>query len=261
MNSRRALSIAFVGLMAPWPLQTKGDAQAQQQPIVQIPQSGVPEIITMEGKFVRAAYNNEGYVILGYQASNRSIGEDWMLLEVGMTVLGKTPDYRLKRDDLSLETPDGKTIPLPTVTEQREGNGRRFSNERRSSAIRSTTFRRARAGRAACCSFPIWGLVRCRTTRSISAGPRLSRSSLFQNPWRHRIRPALAEREIREEPRASALPDPDQGRREVLVEELQEHREAGQRRIQDEEVTAGTGYRKRNIAAATRVGTAAPRNR
>jgi hypothetical protein len=76
----------------------------------------------MEGKFVRAAYNNEGYVILGYQASNRSVGEQWMLLEVGITVRDSTPDYRLTREALSLETPDGKTIPLPSVIDQRAGN-------------------------------------------------------------------------------------------------------------------------------------------
>jgi hypothetical protein len=114
--------MAIVGLMSLWPLQTKGDAQTQEKPIIQIPQPGVPQIITMEGKFVRASYNNEGYVILGYQASNRSVGDEWMLLEVGMTVLDKTPDYRLTRDALSLETPDGKTIPLPSITEQRAGN-------------------------------------------------------------------------------------------------------------------------------------------
>ena len=89
---------------------------------MQLPQPGVPQIITMEGKFVRASYNNEGYVILGYQATNRSVGDEWMLLEVGMTVLDKTPDYKLTRDAMSLETPDGKTIPLPSITEQREGN-------------------------------------------------------------------------------------------------------------------------------------------
>ena len=122
MNSRRALSVAFVGLMSLWPLQTRGDAQTQQKPIVQIPQAGVPQIITMEGKFVRASYNSEGYVILGYQASNRSVGEEWMLLEVGMTLLDKIPDYRFPRTAFSLETPDGKTIPLPSVSEQREGN-------------------------------------------------------------------------------------------------------------------------------------------
>jgi hypothetical protein len=121
MNTTRALAVTFVGLMSLWPLQTNGNAQAPDKPI-QLPQSGVPQVITMEGKFVRASYNNEGYVILGYQASNRSVGDEWMLLEVGMTVLEKTPDYRLTRAAMSLETPDGKTIPLPSITEQREGN-------------------------------------------------------------------------------------------------------------------------------------------
>ena len=126
MNSRRPLLAALVGATSLCLLQAKGDARAQDKdkPAVQIPRPGVPQIMTMEGKFVRAAYNNEGYVILGYQASNRSIGEEWMLLEIGMTVRDKTPDYRLTRDALSLETPDGKTLPLPSIIEQREGNPR-----------------------------------------------------------------------------------------------------------------------------------------
>jgi len=122
MKSRCALSLTVVGLMSLWPLQTKGDARAQEKPVIQIPQAGVPQVQTMEGKFVRAAYNNEAYVILGYQASNRSVGDEWMLLEVGMTVLDNTPDYRLTREVISLETPDGKTIPLATTNEFREGN-------------------------------------------------------------------------------------------------------------------------------------------
>jgi hypothetical protein len=80
--------------------------------------------MTMEGKFVRAAYNNEGYVILGYQLANRSVGEGWMLLEVGITVRDSVPDYRLRRDALSLETPDGKTLPLPSVEEHRKADTR-----------------------------------------------------------------------------------------------------------------------------------------
>ena len=119
MNRKRALSVAFVGLVLSWPLHTKGDAQSQEKPTVQIPQPGVPQIMTMEGRFVRAAYNNEGYVIIGYQASNRSVGTEWMMLEVGMTVLERTPDYRLTREALSLETPDGKTLPLAPISEQR----------------------------------------------------------------------------------------------------------------------------------------------
>src|SRR6186713_398794 len=121
MSSTRALSVAFVGLIAMWTFQTTGDAQTQQKPVVQIPKPGVPQIMTMEAQFVRAAYNNEGYVILGYQVANRSVGDPWMLLEVGMTVREK-PDYRLTRDAISLETPDGKTIPLPSISEHRAGN-------------------------------------------------------------------------------------------------------------------------------------------
>ena len=122
MNSRHALLVTFVALLSVWSLQTKGDAQTQEKPLVQLPQSGVPQVITMEGKFVRASYNQEGYVIIGYQASNRSVGEEWMLLEVGITVLPDVPDYRLTRDHFSLETPDGKTIPMAPLMEQRGGS-------------------------------------------------------------------------------------------------------------------------------------------
>ena len=117
----RTSAVCLIGVTLLWPLQTAGDARTQS-PTVQIPKPGVPQIMTMEAKFVRAAYNNEGYVILGYQVNNRSIGEEWILLEVGMTVLEKTPDYKLTREALSLETPDGKTLPLPSVSEHRAGN-------------------------------------------------------------------------------------------------------------------------------------------
>jgi hypothetical protein len=123
-----ATTAVLVGVIFLGSLQTHGDAQTQQPPTVQIPQPGVPQIMTMEGKFVRAAYNNEGYVILGYQLANRSLGEEWMLLEVGMTVLDRVPDYTLTRDALSIETPDGKTLPLPSTSEYREGNTRALQN-------------------------------------------------------------------------------------------------------------------------------------
>jgi hypothetical protein len=97
-------------------------AIAQQKPTVEVPKPGVPQVMTLEGNFVRVAYNNEGYAILGYKLANNSLGEDWMLLEFGTTVLDGTPNYKLTREALSLETPDGKTIPLPTVEEYRKAN-------------------------------------------------------------------------------------------------------------------------------------------
>lgn len=99
------------------------DAQEkQQQPVIKMPQPGVPQIMTLEGKFVRVAYNNEGYVIMGYQTANRSLGSPWILLEVGMTVRDGVDDFKLKRDAISLSTPDGQTVPLPSIEEYRKAN-------------------------------------------------------------------------------------------------------------------------------------------
>ena len=122
MKERIRLALLLAGVISTGALAAAGGAQTQEKPKVQIPQPGVPEIMTIEGRYVRAAYNNEGYVILGYRLANESLGKEWMLLEVGMTVLPDTPDYRLTREAISLETPDGKTIPLPSIKEQREGN-------------------------------------------------------------------------------------------------------------------------------------------
>ena len=41
------------------------------------------------------------------------------MLEFGTTVLDKTPAYTLKREHLSLDLPDGKNLPLPSVEEYR----------------------------------------------------------------------------------------------------------------------------------------------
>jgi len=97
---------------------------AQEPPKVKIPEPGVPQIMTMEGRYVRIAYNNEGWVTLGYKLANLSLGEEWMLLEVGFALRDGVPDYEMTREAISLETPDGKTIPLPTIAEFRKGDTR-----------------------------------------------------------------------------------------------------------------------------------------
>jgi hypothetical protein len=117
-NSSKTLFV--VGLLALWPLA----AIAQEPPKVKIPEPGVPQIMNMEGRYVRAAYNNEGYAILGYKLANLSVGETWMLLEVGIALRDGVPDYDLTRQAVSLTTPDGKETPLPTIEEFRKGDVR-----------------------------------------------------------------------------------------------------------------------------------------
>ena len=98
------------------------------------PDPGIPELYTLMGEFVRIAYNNEGYVSLGYRQANRSAGDEWMLLEMGVTVRDGVDDYRLKRENLSIDTPDGKTIPLATQAAYR-GAGELRAKERAATAV------------------------------------------------------------------------------------------------------------------------------
>jgi len=108
--------VAAMGLAALGSAYVSGQ---DEKPKVKIPEAGVPQIMTMEGKFVRAAYNNEGYVILGYQIANRTVGEEWVMLDVGLTLMEKEPDFTLKRDAITLDTPDGQ-VPLPSIEEYRQ---------------------------------------------------------------------------------------------------------------------------------------------
>jgi hypothetical protein len=112
--------LALVAFVSTLPVTASGDGQ--QSPPVKIPEPGVPQLMTLEGTWTRVAYNNEGHAIIGYRLANLSLGEEWMLLEFGTTVRERMPNYTLKREALSLDTPDGKTIPLATVVEYRKAN-------------------------------------------------------------------------------------------------------------------------------------------
>jgi hypothetical protein len=131
MRVTSLVPFALVALIAMPPLAAMDEDRGQEPPKVKIPEAGVPQVMTIEGTYVRAAYNNEGYAIIGYKLANMSVGEEWMLIEFGTTVLDRTPNYRLKRDALSLETPDGKTIPLASVEEYRAANLSALQNRER----------------------------------------------------------------------------------------------------------------------------------
>jgi hypothetical protein len=122
MFKRGLLCLTAAGALSVGSLVIEGAAQSKDAQKVPIPQPGVPQIMTMDGRYVRAAYNNEGYVVLGYKLANLSVGEDWLLLEVGVTLRKNAPDYDLTREAVTLETPSGTTLSLPTVAEYRKAN-------------------------------------------------------------------------------------------------------------------------------------------
>jgi hypothetical protein len=115
---KKAMAVAAVVLCSA--LAGADDEKPKVQ--VKMPEPGVPQIMTLEGRYVRAAYNNEGYAILGYRAANLSQGEPWILLEFGVSLRDGVPTYVLKREALSLSTPDGKEVPLPSTAEYRKVN-------------------------------------------------------------------------------------------------------------------------------------------
>src|SRR5262245_49112201 len=121
MRTKQAWGLAVAAVLAVGTVAIPQGAQ-DQKPTIKIPEPGVPEILNIEGSFVRAAYNNEGYVILGYKTANLSVGDEWMLLEIGTTVRDGVPSYKLKREDVTLDTPDTQKIAMATVEEYRSAN-------------------------------------------------------------------------------------------------------------------------------------------
>ena len=124
MKNRVLLSLALAVAVPSWILvgPALAEEKAQEPPKVKIPEPGVPQIMTIQGRYIRAAYNNEGYAIIGYKTANNSVGEEWMLLDVGLALRDGVPSQTMKREALSLETPDGKTIPLASNTDYRKAN-------------------------------------------------------------------------------------------------------------------------------------------
>lgn len=108
----RSSLIAAVGAVAI--TVTVAAQQSGQKPQVKIPDPQNAQIMTLEDQYVRVAYNNEGYAILGYRVTNELVGKEWIRLDVGTTLRDGKPRYSLKRSDITLDTPDNKHLSLPS---------------------------------------------------------------------------------------------------------------------------------------------------
>jgi len=107
----RSLSVAAACAVV---LAVSVTAQQSQKPQYPVPNPNNNQITTLEDQYVRVAYNNEGYAIMGYRLTQGLVGKDWIRLEVGTTLREGKPRYALKRSDITLDTPDGKTLSLPS---------------------------------------------------------------------------------------------------------------------------------------------------
>ena len=137
MTIRRLTSMVLVALGVVFVVRSIHAAGWQQtvqilksQQTVQIPNPGSPQIMTLEANFVRVAYNNEAYAILGYQIANRTVGNEWIMLDVGFTLMEKVKSYTLHREAITLDTPDGQ-LPLPSIEEYRQNESKVQSLQQR----------------------------------------------------------------------------------------------------------------------------------
>jgi hypothetical protein len=92
--------------------------------------------LAFPGEFVRLVQNDEGAVVLGYRVANDSIGQEWMLLETGMTLNPGAEAVTITRDALFIETPDGSKVPLATQEEFRQAHGALRPLDKRASIAR-----------------------------------------------------------------------------------------------------------------------------
>ena len=144
------------------------------------PEPGVPQIMTLEGRYVRAAYNDEGYADPRLPGRQPSVGEPWMLLEVGLAAARRRarlrPDPRgdLARDPRRQDDPAAVRRSVP------RGEPRGAPERgRRHSATRWTTSRRTRTRRARSSSSPTSTSAPGPGTRSSSATTRACLGRLF----------------------------------------------------------------------------------
>jgi len=117
--SKQATRVFILALLVAF---SAGLVGAQELEKLKKPEPAVPEVFTIEGQFVRLAYNNEGFATLGYRLANDSVAEEWMALEIGLTLRKGVKNQSLKRDAISLQMPDGSTLGLAGQKEFADAN-------------------------------------------------------------------------------------------------------------------------------------------
>jgi hypothetical protein len=138
MELMKTVIAPLVGVIAAVLMGIGTVAVTAQEDEMKVPQPTVPEIFTIKGEFVRIAYNNEGWVTLGYREANKTgVGEDWLMLEVGVTVLRGAGSQTLGRDSFTVKLADGTMVPMATQKEYMEAGHLRALNMR-ADAIRDS---------------------------------------------------------------------------------------------------------------------------
>jgi hypothetical protein len=78
--------------------------------------------LAFPGEYVRHVATDQMVVNLGYRTANASVGQEWLMVEVSMTVL-PGHNMTLTRDAFWLTTPDGSRVDLASQEQFNKGSG------------------------------------------------------------------------------------------------------------------------------------------
>ncbi len=109
LSNRKCWSALLIALIT---ITTAGVSLAEEET-----RTAVRSRMEMKGTYIRVVYNTEAWVVLGFQPANFFVGEDWMLLDVGITLLQEEESQDLERGEIKLLTPEGSVIALATLEE------------------------------------------------------------------------------------------------------------------------------------------------
>ena len=113
MSNRKCWSALLIALIT---ITSAGVSLAEEET-----RTAVRSRMEMKGTYIRVVYNTEAWVVLGFQPANFFVGEDWMLLDVGITLLQEEESQDLERGEIKLLTPEGSVIALATLEEYGAG--------------------------------------------------------------------------------------------------------------------------------------------
>ena len=112
MRSKQSAYVVLFGLVIAATGASVAMAQVEDAPV-----SAVPQIYTIKGQYTRIAYNNEGWVTLGFRTANGSQGKDWMVLNAGVTIQKGNANQTMTRDAFRVKMPDGSFLPMASQEE------------------------------------------------------------------------------------------------------------------------------------------------
>jgi hypothetical protein len=114
--TKKHILTAGTAVVTVWVFSTSAMPAAAQQATQE------KKILSFPAEYVRRVETDQAVLVLGYRTANLSVGKEWMLLDVAMSVF-PGHNMTLTRDAFTLTTPDEEILPLASQQEFNQASG------------------------------------------------------------------------------------------------------------------------------------------